>query len=293
MTTDLNDDDLDLKDEESEEFHDDGKRFKKTKTKLYFSSSVPVIVDEAVSLNTRRRSVVIVTYDVENAKEIIALLKERIPGAESAPLRVDYISVVAKPLHYRRLIKPEYAIVHTLASFELAIKLKEVMSFSSLELEEFSNIMLKEDANRELCRICKEADPESLPYGEETGEVESVPQFNKDAKGNIDPKDPILDDEGNPLYLDFPEIQCEKGHFWYKGEGARRDIKGKNPILLASHLYQRQRREIQVESGTPDPSFSRNRFDRPEKLLYNRSTPDGRKVNSKEARQKSGASFYG
>lgn len=159
--------------------------------------------------------------------------------------------------------------------------------YSSWELEEWADQLLKADSNRELCRKCKEKEGvDSLPYGKETGEIESVAQYDE-ATG-----EPIVDAEGQQLYMDFPEMQCEKGHRWYKGEGARRDIKGKNPILLASHLYGRMRREIYVESGTPDPAFNRNRFDRPEHLMYNRSHPSGRKINTPDQRQANGASYY-
>jgi hypothetical protein len=157
--------------------------------------------------------------------------------------------------------------------------------YTALELEEFADQLLRSDANRELCRECKEEDPDSLPYGDETGHVESVAQFDND--GN-----PLLDEEENQLYLDFPELRCERGHRWYKGEGPRRDIRGVNPILFQSHLYNRQRREIYVEAGTPDPAFTNDRFGRPTTGMYNRTHPDGRKVNTKGQRVKNGASFY-
>jgi hypothetical protein len=62
------------------------------------------------------------------------------------------------------------------------------------------------------------------------------------------------------------------------------NLKGKNPILLAEHLKTRQRREIYNSTGVPDPSIQQG--------LYWRVHPSGRKVNSEEARKKSGASFY-
>lgn len=158
-------------------------------------------------------------------------------------------------------------------------------NYTSWELEEWADQLLKEDSNRELCRQCKEKDPEGLPYGEETGEIESVAQYDEDGT-------PITDEAGDQLYLDFPEMRCAKSHRWYKGEGARRDIKGKNPILLASHLYGRMRREIYVKDGTPDPALNRNRSGRPEHLMYNRSHPDGRKINTDEQRRANGASYY-
>lgn len=158
--------------------------------------------------------------------------------------------------------------------------------YSSFELEEFADRFLREDSDRELCRKCKEKDPDGLPYGKETGEIEAVAQYNKETN------QPIVDDEGNQLYLDFPEMRCAKGHRWYKGEGARRDIKGPNPILFASHLYGRMRREIYVESGVPDPAFTRDRFDRPTHGEYNKSHPQGRKINTPEQRKANGASYY-
>lgn len=157
--------------------------------------------------------------------------------------------------------------------------------YTSKELEEFADQLLRADSNRELCRRCKEIDPDALPYGEETGQVESMAQFDENG-------DPALDDEGNQLYLEFPELRCEKGHRWYKGEGPRRDIRGRDPILFESHLYNRQRREIYVEAGTPDPAFTTDRFGRPIQGMYNRTHPDGRKVNTKGQRIKNGASFY-
>ena len=157
--------------------------------------------------------------------------------------------------------------------------------YSKLELEEWADSLLREDANRELCRKCKEAHPESLPYGQETGEIEWKIQLGKDDL-------PLFDDEGNTLYVGFPELQCDKGHRWYKGEGPRRDIRGRNPILFESHLYNRKRREIHVESGCPDPAFTMDRWGkRPTTGIYNRSHPAGRKINSPEQRARNGASY--
>jgi hypothetical protein len=159
--------------------------------------------------------------------------------------------------------------------------------YNSEELIAFADKLLREDSNRELCRRCKEKDKRGdfLPYGEETGMIESVPQFTGDGE-------PLLDDEGNQLYLDFPELKCEKGHRWFQGEGQRRDIRGPNPILFESHLYNRKRREIYVEAGTPDPAFTMDRKGRPTQGMYNRSHPEGRKINTKDQRSKNGASYY-
>src|ERR1039458_1091357 len=84
---------------------------------------------------------------------------------------------------------------------------EEGTRYSSEQLIEFADKLLRADSNRELCRRCKEKDDSKdfLPYGEETGVIESKVQE-------------ALDDEGNQLYLDFPELKCKKGHRWFKGE---------------------------------------------------------------------------
>lgn len=138
------------------------------------------------------------------------------------------------------------------------------------KLENLADELLREDSRRELCRQCGE-------YGEETGLVESKPQYDKKER-------PQLDGNGELLYVDFPELECKNGHRWYKGEGKARGIDGDDPILFANHLQDRRRREIYTSVGTPDPSISRG--------MYHRTHPQGRKVNTKEQRQRNGASFY-
>lgn len=68
------------------------------------------------------------------------------------------------------------------------------------------------------------------------------------------------------------------------GTGRERGIGGENPILFEDHLHQRRRREIQCENGTPDPGIVVG--------LYNRTHPQGRKVNSPDQRKRNGASYY-
>jgi hypothetical protein len=148
--------------------------------------------------------------------------------------------------------------------------LKEAGSYSAWQLEQMADEILRADSKRELCRVCGK-------YGTETGEIESLPA--RDEGG-----DPKTDDNGDVLYVDFPEIVCEDGHRWYKGEGKARTIQGRNPILFENHLQDRRRREIYTSVGTPDPSIQRG--------MYNRTHPQGRKVNTKEQRQKNGASFF-
>jgi len=157
--------------------------------------------------------------------------------------------------------------------------------YTAEQLAALADQMLKDDSNRELCRRCREEDgPDTLPYGEETGNVESKAQYLKG--------EPVLDEFDEQLYVEFPEFKCEKGHRWFKGEGQRRDIRGPNPILFDSHLYNRKRREIYVEAGIPDPAFTLDRFGKPTQGIYNRSHPAGRKINTKSQRERNGASYY-
>ena len=66
--------------------------------------------------------------------------------------------------------------------------------------------------------------------------------------------------------------------------GKKRGIGGKHSVLFAQHLYERQKREILNENGVPEPSLVKG--------FYYRQHPEGRKVNSEEARKSSGASYY-
>jgi hypothetical protein len=155
--------------------------------------------------------------------------------------------------------------------FDATQELDENKDYSGWELEQLASQMLRDDSKREMCRQCGK-------YGEETGNIESMPQYDKDTG------EPILDDEGNLLYMDFPEVTCEDGHRWYLGEGKARGIQGQDPILFENHLQDRRRREIYTTIGTPDPSIQQG--------MYNRTHPQGRKVNSKEQRRRNGASFF-
>jgi len=151
---------------------------------------------------------------------------------------------------------------------ELAFE--EGKQYSTRDLTRMADQLLREDSKRELCRQCG-------GYGEETGMVESKPQFRKDGE-------PTLDEGANQLYIDFPELECAKGHRWFLGEGKARGINGKHPILFKNHLDDRHRREIYTANGTPDPGIQRG--------MYNRTHPQGRKVNSDTQRKKNGASWY-
>jgi hypothetical protein len=156
------------------------------------------------------------------------------------------------------------------------------------ELEEWADKLLREDANAELCRQCLEVDanPPQLPYGKLTGQIEHMPAMDK--QGDV-----VLGEDGEPNMVDFPELQCDKGHRWYKGEGPRRDIRGRNPILFEPHLYNRKRRELLAKEGVVDPAYTMDRWGKRTTVgIYGRSHPQGRKINSKKQRTLHGAGFY-
>lgn len=136
--------------------------------------------------------------------------------------------------------------------------------YNSRELGELADEILREDARSELCRECG-------GRGERTGFVVDIEQG-------------IEDESGAELVVAFPEFACENDHRWYQGEGAVRGIGGENPILFEEHFQSRRRREIYNSLGSPDPSIVSG--------IYNRAHPQGRKINTAEARKKHGASWY-
>jgi hypothetical protein len=73
--------------------------------------------------------------------------------------------------------------------------------------------------------------------------------------------------------------------------GKERGIKGDSPILFATHLKARERREIKTGSGIVEDHLTVNTLGQPG--MYNRVEPHGgRKVNSEDARKKHGASYF-
>lgn len=143
-------------------------------------------------------------------------------------------------------------------------EVEEGVKYTGRELEAKADVWLREDARSELCRTCE-------TRGEPTGRSETRMQEPKDGAGQ-------------PLPLVFDEYSCENGHTWYEGEGKVRGIGGENPILFPEHIQSRQRREIYTQGGTPDPNIVSG--------IYNRTHPQGRKVNSPEQRKKNGASYF-
>lgn len=140
----------------------------------------------------------------------------------------------------------------------------EGQAYTASQLSTLADQLLREDARSEVCREC---------HGR--GEVISGAEAER----------PVTNDEGFVLaYLTVRAYQCAKNHTWFDGEGEVRGIGGKSPILFEEHFQSRRRREIYTNVGTPDPSIVAG--------IYNRTHPQGRKVNSAEQRKKNGASFF-
>lgn len=138
------------------------------------------------------------------------------------------------------------------------------VTYSPSHLDAVADVLLREDARTELCRECG-------TRGAPTGEVNLLEQE-------------VQDKAGNQLVIEFAELKCDENHVWFEGEGKVKGIGGDDPILFEEHIYSRRRREIYNSIGVPDPSIVQGQ--------YNRTHPQGRKVNSPEQRKKNGASYY-
>lgn len=141
--------------------------------------------------------------------------------------------------------------------------------YTKTELTLIADEFLRENSKKELCRKCNK-------YGKETGKIKSQPLKEKG--------EPVFDSNGSQVLIDVPELECSNGHKWFLSEGKARGIDGEDPILFEEHLQTRRKREIYTSLGTPDPSIVVG--------IYNRSHPQGRKINSTEQRKKHGASYY-
>lgn len=148
---------------------------------------------------------------------------------------------------------------------EVSTEIDPNKKYTPGQLDDIASAILREDSKTELCRDCG-------ARGEETGESKVV----------VSPES--KDEAGNVLAVKFSELSCENGHSWYSGEGQMRGIQGDNPILFEEHFQSRRRREIYTVIGTPDPSIVQG--------IYNRTHPQGRKVNSEVQRKRNGASYY-
>lgn len=111
-------------------------------------------------------------------------------------------------------------------------------------------------------------------------------------------RDPVDPETLEPDKLDYTNRELED----YADAILRKDAKdgnsihGENPILFEEHLYNRRRREILVTSGTPDDiqglDDERGIHRGDGQKIFNRTHPQGRKVNSEHQRKKNGASYY-
>jgi hypothetical protein len=111
-------------------------------------------------------------------------------------------------------------------------------------------------------------------------------------------REPVDPETLEPEKTDYTNRELED----YADAILRKDAKegnpanGENPILFEEHLYNRRRREILVTSGTPDDiqglDDERGIHRGDGQKIFNRTHPQGRKVNSEHQRKKNGASYY-
>lgn len=62
-------------------------------------------------------------------------------------------------------------------------------------------------------------------------------------------------------------------------------------VLFQEHAESRWSREVNTKAGTPDDEITAS-LSKDGQTMYNRTHPEGRKVNSDTQRKKNGASFY-
>lgn len=108
------------------------------------------------------------------------------------------------------------------------------------------------------------------------------PNYNRDERIEYDPEK--VDYTAHELEQLADQLLRDDSNEVDPETGKRRGIGGENPILFPEHIYQRQRREILNENGIPEPGLVRG--------IYDRTHPEGRKVNSESARRRHGASWY-
>lgn len=96
--------------------------------------------------------------------------------------------------------------------------------------------------------------------------------------------------EFDPTRTDYTDRELEL----YSNSLLRLD-KDANPdgpqIIFQEHIEPKWRREVLANSGTVDDEVTKS-LSRDGQMMYNRTHPQGRKVNSEEQRKKNGASWY-
>ena len=108
--------------------------------------------------------------------------------------------------------------------------------------------------------------------------------YTKEEGPDVHEFDPQKIYTGRELEMMADQLLREDANEVDEETGRRKGIKGDNPILFAEHIRNRQSREIGNKTGVPEPGIVRG--------IYNRTHPEGRKVNSEEARKRHGASYY-
>lgn len=103
--------------------------------------------------------------------------------------------------------------------------------------------------------------------------------FRKDLIEDLPEFDPSKDYTERELAMYADQI--------LRDAGATQDCK----FLFQEHIEQRWRKEVRVESGTPDASITHS-LSPDGHTMYNRQHPQGRRVNSDKQRKDHSASYY-
>ena len=94
----------------------------------------------------------------------------------------------------------------------------------------------------------------------------------------------------DPTRTDYTERELEL----YTNAMLREDLAARPDapkIVFQEHIEPKWRREVLAKSGTVDDEITKS-LSRDGQMMYNRQHPQGRKVNSKEQRDRNGASYY-
>lgn len=107
--------------------------------------------------------------------------------------------------------------------------------------------------------------------------------YRKDALQELPPFDPTRTDYDERELAMYADLMLRES-----GSNSDPDMPA---ILFQEHIEPRWRKEVTVAEGTPDRVIT-NSLSADGQTMFNRTHPQGRKVNSKEQQTKNGAGWY-
>jgi hypothetical protein len=124
--------------------------------------------------------------------------------------------------------------------------------------------------------------PVIIKTGKKSGWTMRTPYTNrKDYEKELEPFDP--NKEYTARELEAYANQMLREDIAENKEGPR--------VLFQEHIEPKWRKEVNSTSGTVDDAIT-NSMSNDGQRIYNRTHPQGRKVNSPESRKRHGASYY-